>query len=140
MSQVATYLNFPGTAEEAFLTYADVFDTTIHSLTRFSDVPYGPPVTGDEATMVLNAQMTIFGHTVMCSDMLASLGHATRIGNNTTLSIEVESRAEADRIFGALSVDATELQPMGDMPWGAYWGVCLDRFGIRWMVSFTPPW
>jgi len=26
---------------------------------------------------------------------------------------------------------------MQDMPWGAYWGTCLDRFGVRWMFSFT---
>ena len=45
---------------------------------------------------------------------------------------------EADRLYGALSGGGPEGSPMADIPWGAYWGVILDRNGIRWMVNHTP--
>ncbi len=52
--------------------------------------------------------------------------------------LEPDTREEADEFFDALSVGGSETQEMSDMFWGAYWGVCLDRFGVRWMISHTP--
>jgi PhnB protein len=66
------------------------------------------------------------------------MGHETRIGNNTTLCLDVDSREAADHLYGALSDGGSEGSPMADMPWGAYWGVVLDRYGIRWMVNHSP--
>jgi PhnB protein len=77
------------------------------------------------------------GHVLMATDMLRSMGQQTRVGNNTTLNLEVDSRDEADRLYGALSEGGSEGFPMADMPWGAYWGVVLDRYGIRWMINHT---
>ncbi|HEY3880555.1 MAG TPA: VOC family protein [Trebonia sp.] len=77
------------------------------------------------------------GHVLMATDMLRSMGQQTRVGNNTTLNLEVDSRDEADRLYGALSEGGSEGSPMADMPWGAYWGVVLDRYGIRWMINHT---
>ena len=89
---------------------------------------------------VLHVELPILaGHVIMGTDMLESMGHEVRIGNNTTISLELDSREEADRLFAALSNGGGEKAEMQDMPWGAYWGVCLDRFGIRWMFSFTEP-
>jgi hypothetical protein len=78
------------------------------------------------------------GHVLMATDMLRSMDQQTRIGNNTTLCLDVDSRQEADGLYGALSEGGSEGSPMADMPWGAYWGVILDRYGIRWMVNHTP--
>lgn len=139
MGRVSTYVNFAGTTEEAFRYYETVFATTITSLTRFSDMPF-IPVAADEATLVMNVQLPIHaGHLLMGSDMLASLGHTIQVGNNTTIVLETESREQADAYYQALQAggDEQQCQPMGDMPWGAYWGVCLDRFQIRWMISYT---
>lgn len=139
MGSIATYLNFPGTTEEAFTFYSELFGNAPRVLQRFSDVSYGPPLNEEERHYILNVQLEILGgHVLMGSDMLTSLGHECRVGNNTTLVLEVDSRAEADHYYDALSQDSTENRPMGDMPWGGYWGVCLDRFGIRWMISHTP--
>ena len=66
------------------------------------------------------------------------MGQEVRIGNNTTLCIDVDSKEEADHLYGALSDGGSEASPMADMPWGAYWGVTLDRYGIRWMLNYTP--
>ena len=139
MARVNTYLNFQGQTEEAFSRYAKIFGTEITALSRFSDMPAGgPEVPADERDLVLHAELPIIGgHLLMATDMLASMGQHTRIGNNTTLSLDVDSREEADRLYGALSDGGSEGAPMADMPWGAYWGVMLDRYGIRWMINHT---
>ena len=141
MARVSTYLNFQGQTEEAFTFYAKTFGTEISMLSRYSDMPaMGPAeLPADERDLVLHAELPIVaGHVLMATDMLRSMSQATRVGNNTTLCLEVDSREEADRLYGALSDGGSEGSPMADMPWGAYWGVVLDRYGIRWMVSHSP--
>ena len=141
MARVNTYLNFQGQAEEALTFYAETFGTEITMLTRFSDMPLMGPgaLPAEEQGLVLHAELPILaGHVLMATDMLRSMGHETRVGNNTTLCLDVDGREEADRLYGALSDGGSEGSPMADMPWGAYWGVVLDRYGIRWMVNCTP--
>jgi PhnB protein len=141
MTRVNTYLNFPGQTEEAFTFYAKTFGTEISMLTRFSDMPAAGPdeLPAGERDLVLHAELPIIGgHLLMATDMLSSLGQQTRIGNNTTLCLDVDSKEDADRLYGALSRGGSDGSPMADMPWGAYWGVTLDRYGIRWMVNHTP--
>ncbi|HEY0933730.1 MAG TPA: VOC family protein [Trebonia sp.] len=141
MAQVSTYLNFPGQAEAAFAFYAKTFGTEVTMLSRFSDLPAMGPgeLPAEERNLILHAELPIIGgHVLMATDMLRSLGQDTRIGNNTTLCLDVDSKEEADRLYGALAEGGSEGSPMADMPWGAYWGVTLDRYGIRWMVNCTP--
>ena len=141
MARVSTYLNFQGQAEEAFAFYAKIFGTNVTMLSRFSDMPAaaGPgELPAGERDLVLHAELPILGgHVLMATDMLRSMGQETRIGNNTTLCLDVDSNDEADRLYSALSEGGSDSSPMADMPWGAYWGVTLDRYGIRWMVNHT---
>lgn len=109
-------------------------------LTRYSDLPAAGPqeLPAGEQHLVMHAALPILaGHMLMATDMLESMGQQTRIGNNTTLCLDVDSKEDADRLYGALSDGGSESSPMADMPWGAYWGVTLDRFGIRWMINHT---
>ena len=140
MSRVSTYLNFDGQTEEAFTFYASVFHTQFASPPiRFADVPSPTPLSEEEARGVLHVSLPILnGHVIMGTDILASAGHHLRIGNNTTIVLETDTREQADTFYDALSPGGSEGQAMADMPWGAYWGVCLDRFGIRWMITHTP--
>jgi len=141
VARVNTYLNFQGQTEEAFNSYAKTFGTEISMLTRYRDMPAAGPgeLPPDELDLVMHAEVPIIaGHLLMGTDMLGSMGQQTRIGNNTTLCLDVDSREEADRLYRALSDGGSEGSPMADMPWGAYWGVVLDRYGIRWMINQTP--
>jgi len=52
-----------------------------------------------------------------------------------TINLEPDSRAEADRLYQALSEGGSDLAPMREEYWG-YWGCCKDRFGVRWMFHF----
>lgn len=139
MAYVSTYLNFMGQTEEAFKFYAQAFQTeNTLRITRFSDMPITPgtpSIPGDEQNFVMHAELKITGdHTLMATDMLRSMGHEVRVGNNTTISLNLDTRAQADHLFGILSEGATEMAAMMEMPFG-YWGVALDRFGIRWMFN-----
>jgi PhnB protein len=141
MARVNTYLNFQGQTEEAFACYAKAFGTTVTTLTRYSDMPAVGPgeLPAEERNLVMHAELPIIsGHVLMATDLLRSMGQEVRIGNNTTLCLDVDSREQADQLYGALSAGGSEGAPMADMPWGAYWGVTLDHYGIRWMVNYTP--
>lgn len=139
MARVSIYLNFMGTTEEAFGFYADVFGTEITALMRMGDMPADPtrpPLPDDERDKVMNAQLPILGGTVlMATDMLESMGHEVRVGNNVTLNLEPDSLEETQRLFDRLSDGATEVTPLTPMFWGSHWGTCLDRFGVRWMFN-----
>jgi PhnB protein len=140
MSKVSIYLNFAGNTEEAFNFYKSVFKTEFVAPIMYNrDIPPHvgmPPLPPNELGKVMNVALPILGGTViMATDMLESMGHKLKIGNNTTINLEPDTREETERLYNALSEGATECMPLQDMFWGAYWGVCLDRFGIRWMFN-----
>ncbi|MEY3697069.1 MAG: hypothetical protein RJA41_719 [Actinomycetota bacterium] len=138
MARVNTYLNFMGNTEEAFNYYAKVFNTKITALSRMKDFPnnHGAQLSEEDSNKVMNVQLPILGgHVLMGTDMLESMGHDLKVGNNFSISLDVDSREDADRIYDLLSVNTPSGSGMGEMPWGAYWGSCEDQFGIRWMIS-----
>jgi len=135
--KVNTYLNFEGKTEEAFNFYARVFNVPVGPTMRMGDSPSGPELSEVEKSYILNTSLTLpGGHVLMATDMLPSLGHQLRVGNNVTISLEVDSQEEADRLYGALSEGGSEGSGMMQMFFG-YWGSCLDRYNIRWMINFV---
>jgi PhnB protein len=139
MAKTSIYLNFQGNCEEAFNSYKKIFKTDfVGQVFRMKDappMPGAPKLSDKEANCIMNIGMPILGGTViMGSDMLESMGHKLKIGNNTTISLEADSKEEVDRLYKALSEGGSEMSAPQDMFWG-YWGVCLDRFGIRWMFN-----
>ena len=140
MSRVSTYLNFMGNTEEAFAFYSSVFGTEYSvPIMRFGDMPGGPgapELPEHERSQVLHVELPILaGHVIMGTDMLESMGHALRVGNNTTLNLEPDTREEADRLYAALCDGGSDSVGLQEMPWGSYWGTCLDKFGVRWMFN-----
>ena len=140
MARVCTYLNFQGNTEEAFTHYRDLFGTSfVGPMIRFGDMPMpgGPELSAEDAQRIMHMELEITGgHVLMATDMLSSMGMQCRIGNNTTIMLEVDTREEVDRLYAGLCAGIEEEAP-GEQPWGAYWSTCLDRFGIRWMIT-TP--
>ena len=139
MARTNIYLNFKGNAEEAFTTYKSIFRTEFASpIMRMEDIPTQegmPQISDAEKKMVMHVSLPILGGTlIMGTDMIESMGHKLIIGNNTTISLEPDTKEEADRLYNSLFVDGKECVAPHDEFWG-YWGVCLDRFGIRWMFN-----
>ena len=140
MPRVSTYLNFMGDTEEAVNFYKSVFATEfLTPIMRMGDLPANPGVSelsDVEKNMVMHVALPILaGHVIMATDMLESMGHERRVGNNVTINLELEDRAETKRLFGLLSDGGSDLFGLADMPWGAYWGTCADRYGVRWMFN-----
>jgi PhnB protein len=143
MSRVSTYLNFMGDTEEAFAFYKSVFGTEylgpIWRMGGMAD-PNLPPLSEAEQNLVMHIELPILaGHVLMGTDMLESQGHELRGGNQMTINLELEDRVETERLFAALSEGGSDLFGLQDMPWGAYWGTCADRFGVRWMFNCYEP-
>ena len=140
MARVNTYLNFPGNTEEAFTYYRDLFGTDfVGPMIRFGDMPNpgGPELSAEDANRIMHMELEITnGHVLMATDMLLSMGMECRVGNNTTIMVEVDTKDEVDRLYAGLAAGTEENAP-ADQPWGSYWSTCLDRFGIRWMIA-TP--
>jgi PhnB protein len=141
MAKTSLYLNFQGTCEDAFNSYKKIFKTDfVGQIFRMKDIPPSPdaPKLSDkEANFIMNIALPILGGTmIMGTDMLESMGHKLKIGNNITINLEADTKEEIDRLYKALSEGGSETSTPKDMFWG-YWGVCLDRFGIRWMFNCT---
>lgn len=142
MSKVSIYLNFQGNTEEAFNFYKGIFGTEFSSpIARMKDVPAQPgqpPLPEKEKNAVMHVALPILGGTLlMGTDMLESMGHQLKVGNNTTICLEPDSKEETDKLFKGLSAGGSEMVAPQDMFWGAYWGVCLDKYGVRWMFNYT---
>lgn len=141
MARVTTYLNFMGNTEEAFNFYKKVFGTDFievngKSIQRNGDIP-GSTVPEEEKDKVMHVALPILaGHVLMGTDMLKSMGHELRAGNNVTLNLEPDTLEETQRLYSELSEGATDVTPLEKMFWGAYWGTCQDKYGVRWMFNF----
>lgn len=143
MSKVSIYLNFQGKTEEAFNFYKSVFQTEFSAPIMYNrDIPTHPGMPAfpeNELGMIMHVALPILGGIqIMGTDMLESMGHKVKIGNNTTINLEPDTREETERIFNALSEGGSDIAPLADQFWGAVWGCCLDKYGIRWMFNYTP--
>ncbi len=139
MVTINPYLNFPGNTEKAFNFYKSVFGGEFVGLTRFKETQEGSKLNTDEKEKLMHISLPIGkGNVLMATDALESMGHPLKEGNNFSLSIETESRAEADKIFSKLSAGGTVTMPQSDTFWGSYFGMITDKYGIQWMVSYTP--
>lgn len=144
MASTSTYLNFAGDTEAAFNFYRSVFGTEfIGEIMRHGDVPPHEGQTElseNEQRMVMNVQLPILGgHLLMGTDVPASMGFAVNQGNNVYISLHPDSRAEADRLFAALSAGGNPEMPMQEMFWGDYFGSLIDKFGVQWMINCSSP-
>lgn len=140
MSRVSTYLNFSGSTLAAFEFYREVFDSEFEgAVMRIRDVPTDPngtPFPEQEADLVMHVELPILGgHRLMGTDIVPSMGHQLVAGNNVSINLEPDTRAEADLLHTRLSEGASHSMGMFEQFWGDYWGSCTDRFGINWMIN-----
>jgi PhnB protein len=139
MARVSTWFHFAGNAEEAFLFHQSVFQTEfVGPIKRFGDLPPQPgqaPLSAKEATMVMNISLPILGgHVIIGNDAPASMGQRIQ-GNNVSMNLEADTRAETDRLFAALKEGGTVEYAPTEMPWAGYWGSPIDRIGNERMLT-----
>jgi PhnB protein len=143
MARVSTYLNFPRSTEEAFTFYKSIFGGEFggNGITRFGDLPPSndmPPLPEHDKDLVMHIELTVTGgHVLMGTDAPESMGFTVTTGNNVHLNLEPDTKEETIRLFYALSAGGTITMELQDTFWGAYYGSCIDRFGIQWMFNFV---
>jgi PhnB protein len=141
MQLVHVYLNFPGNTEEALHYYEKVFGTKIIAMTTFGDAPFVKNVPDFGKKKIVHAQLPITESVhLMASDNVEGLSPVPfKAGNNFNISIVAKDKAEADHAFELLSAGGKVNMPLANAPWGPYFGMCTDRFGVQWMVSLPNP-
>lgn len=142
MARVNTYLNFTNNTEEAFNFYKSVFGGEFSGggIARFSDIPPmegAPQIAEADKNLVMHIELPILGgHTLMGTDAPESMGFKVNMGNNVHISLEPDSREDTKKLFDALSAGGKVTMDLQDMFWGAYYGSCVDKFGVQWMFNF----
>lgn len=140
MAQINPYIHFNGNAEEAFNFYKSVFGGDFAMLVRFKDMSFeGSIATDEEANKIMHIALPVGNHNIlMGSDSPSALGTHNENETRSKISIGAESKEEADKLFNGLSAGGQIEMPIQDSPWGSYFGMFRDKFGIEWMVDFDP--
>jgi len=137
MATLNPYLNFMGNTEEAFNFYKSVFGGEFTMVQRMKETPDGDKLPANEKELIMHVSLPIGkGNILMGTDMLESMGHKMNQGNNISLSLSTDSEEETEKLFNALAAGGTIGMPLEKMFWGAYFGMCSDKFGIQWMVNY----
>ena len=148
MQLVHIYLNFVGNTEEAFNFYAKVFGTRILMKQTYGDTPFVKDAPESAKNKIMHIQLPITEAVhLMGSDAVEGISPPFKLCTkpyvnvpDVHISIVANDKAEADRVFQALSSDGGKIQmPIANAPWGPYFGMCEDRFGTQWMVSLPTP-
>ena len=138
MALINPYINFNGNAEEAFLFYKSVFGGEFANIMRFKDMAAYCPVEKKEENLIAHIALPIGSNVLMGNDVPESMGRVNENEHRSKIAIGAESKEEADRLFNALSEGGAIEMPISDSPWGSYFGMFRDKYGIEWMVDYDP--
>ena len=139
MALINPHMNFNGNAEEAFTFYKSVFGGEFAKIIRFKDLSIPEfPVPEKEANKIMHIALPIGKNFLMANDVPESMGKTNENENRSKIFISAESREEADKLFNGLSIGGQIEGPIGDAPWGSYFGCFRDKYGIEWTVEFDP--
>ena len=137
MARINPHINFNGNAEEAFTFYKSVFGGEFAKIMRFKDLASSEfPVAEHEANKIMHIALPIGKSILMANDVPEVLGRTNENENRSKIVISAESKEEADKLFNGLSVGGQIEMPISDSPWGSYFGMFRDKYGIEWMVDF----
>jgi PhnB protein len=127
------YLFFTGTCREAFNRYHEIFGGDLVLLTM-NDVPAGEePPPAEMGDMIIHAALKVGNDLLMASDDPTTDTPSPKEG--IMVSYNCADAAEAKRVFDAL-VDGGEVrQALQETFFSPAFGMCVDRFGIPWMVT-----
>jgi PhnB protein len=132
-SRLNPYINFPGTAREAMERYQQVFGGNLN-VSTFGEFGGDAP----NPDQIMHAQLeTDRGFTLMASDLPPGMEHQP--GNNIAISLSGDDDAELRGYWEQLSDGGTVTMALEKQMWGDVFGMCIDRFGISWMVNISEP-
>jgi PhnB protein len=131
-SRLNPYLNFGGNARAALEFYADVFGGTL-TLSTYGE--FGSP-DSPEADKIMHGMLeTSSGYTLMGADNPP--GMELTPGNDVSLSLSGDDGEELRGYWAKLADGGTVDVPLEKQMWGDEFGMCVDRFGVRWLVNIS---
>ena len=134
-SRLNPYISFSDNARQAMEFYKSVFGGEL-TLNTFGEL--GGQDAGADADKIMHGQLeTDSGFTLMCADTPAGMEHNP--GNNISVSLSGDDAAELRGYWEKLSEGGTVAMPLEKQMWGDEFGMCVDQFGISWMVNIAQP-
>ena len=140
MPTINPHVNFNGNAEEAFTFYKSVFGGEFSQIMRFKDIASEQfPMAKSEENKIMHIALPIGKcNALMANDVPEAMGRTNENENRSKIVINADSKEEAEKLFNGLSAGGQVEMPIGDTPWGTYFGMFRDKYGIEWMVDYTP--
>ena len=129
-----TYVNFAGKCAEAFRFYEQHLGGKIVMMMTHGQAPDQTKVKPDWKDMVLHARIAVGGTDLMGADIPSA-----QPMRSAYLSLSVESDADAERIFAALSGGGEVFMAMEETFFATRFGQLRDRFGLNWMIIHERP-
>lgn len=137
MKTVNIYLIFNGNCSEAFQFYKEAFGGDFEMISKFGEMPPQEDQVLSEADKekIMHVKLPISKETVLYGSDSLTPEQKVTFGNNFSVSINVDSRDDADILFAKLSDGGKITMPLQTTFWGAYFGMWTDKFGVNWMVN-----
>ena len=137
MANINPHINFNGNAEEAFNFYKSVFGGAFTKIIRFKDLGNTEhPIPESDGNKIMHIALPIGNSVLMANDVPEFMGRVSENENRSKIFVSAKSKEEADKIFNGLSAGGTVEMPIDDSPWGTYFAMFRDKYGIEWMVEF----
>jgi PhnB protein len=132
-STLNPYLGFRNNAREAMEFYRDVFGGELN-MSTFAE--YQASEDPAEQDLIMHAQLTTpGGFTLMGADTPSSMEYEP--GTNFSVSLSGDDDPELRGYWEKLSDGGTVLEPLVEAPWGDSFGMCTDKFGVKWLVNIA---
>ena len=137
MATINPWINFNGNAEEAFSFYRSVFGGEFTKIVRVKDLSVpGFHVPAADANKIMRIALPVGKNILIANDVPESMGRVNENENRSKIAISAETKEEADKLFKGLSEGGTVEMPLAESPWGTYFAMFRDKYGIEWTVEF----
>ena len=130
--QINPYLFYDSNCEAAFKFYEKVLGGKIEMMLRNEEAPESMPSPPERKKMIMHARISINGEILMASDAPPDHFHKAQ---GFAVTLTVDDPTEAERKFKALSDGGNVTMPFGKTFFSKGFGMCVDQFGIPWMVN-----
>lgn len=131
--KLVTYLIFNGQAEAAFNFYAKCLGGKIAMLARFKEAPGCEHMSPEDQQRVMHVRLEVGDQTLMASDSHPDMPYTAISG--CSVSVQVDTVAEAERLFNALKEGGQVNMEMSKTFWSERFGMLADKFGAEWMIN-----
>jgi PhnB protein len=131
--KINPYLIFDGNCEVAFKFYQLCLHGKIAMMMRFGEMPEGADIPAESHDKIIHVRLEVGDQVLMGSDTTA--GHPYTGIHGCSVSLNVDSIAEAKRIFEALSDQGSIQMPLEQTFWASRFGMLTDKFGVPWMIN-----